>query len=139
MKYKVKFTGQFKKDLKLLKKQGKDEHDSHGAEQTQLLRDGSENEIRMHLRNQIGMAMREACAPDAARAERKKRLHDLVSAARGISPRIEPDIEAHAHMRKEEITEYGSTRKKGKSKNYIRLSPCSHIRHGDSYAEKEQG
>ena len=24
MKYKVKFTGQFKKDLKLLKKQGKD-------------------------------------------------------------------------------------------------------------------
>jgi len=82
--------------------------------------------------------VRKTRAPNAARAARKEGLHDLISAARRIAPRVEPDVETHAHMGKERVTGRGCAQKEREGKRHIRFSTRSHIRHGNSYAKKEQ-
>ena len=72
----------------------------HAAE---LLGDRREDEVRMCERNRAGRTLEQAHAEPAGRADREQALKDLVTGARGILPRVAPDLHAHAHMREDPV------------------------------------
>ena len=115
--------------------------DEHGgrAKEAHLFSDGREDEVALDDGNELGKALADAGAHEAAVRERVQRLHDLQALAGRVLERVEPDLDARLDVAEEVVAEHAAHGQKQDGHEHVSHAAGADVQHDHEEREEEKG